>query len=344
MRGDQLSRQWQILRHIEVNQNGATASEISSLGGVSLRTAYRDLSDLQHAGFPLYAEKDDRGARWKFVDSYRLKMPQPFSLTELMSLHLSRDVFRTLKGTVFYQSIEELFEKIQSAIPTHTMAFLDRIQEIFQMEIRPYKDYAKFGKIINRINQAAMECRRIELVYRPLKSKRDTFRKIDPYKIRFFEGTIYVIAFCHLRNEIRTFVLDRIKLLRLTDETFKPPENFDLNEYIKHSFKVMNGELYEVIIRITPAWARYVSEKIWHESQKTRKLDDGSVQLTFHVAGLDEIKQWILSLGPKAYVMEPEKLRKMIQSDLRKTLFQYEGIRAVQMGKGDRDRRTDYGG
>jgi len=88
----------------------------------------------------------------------------------------------------------------------------------------------------------------------------------------------------------------------------------------------MHDELYTVKIRITPAWARYIGEKIWHESQKSRKLGDGSLELTFNVAGLDEIKQWIMSLGPEAYVIEPEMLKNMVKADMKKALVQYESI------------------
>ena len=102
------------------------------------------------------------------------------------------------------------------------------------------------------------------------------------------------------------------------------PDDFDLDEYTRHSFKVMHDELYTVKVHITPAWARYIGEKIWHESQQTKKLTDGSLELTFQVAGFDEIKQWIMSLGPEAYVIEPERLRDMIKADLKKTLIQYK--------------------
>lgn len=63
MRGSQLSRQWLILRQIEARRNGLTYAEIAKIAGVSLRTAYRDLNDLEVAGFPLYTEKcpDIRG-------------------------------------------------------------------------------------------------------------------------------------------------------------------------------------------------------------------------------------------------------------------------------------------
>ena len=50
------------------------------------------------------------------------------------------------------------------------------------------------------------------------------------------------------------------------------------------------------------------------KARRSRKLLDGSLELTFQVAGLDEIKQWIMSLGPEAYVEEPEGLRDMVKA------------------------------
>ena len=61
---------------------------------------------------------------------------------------------------------------------------------------------------------------------------------------------------------------NHIKMLHLTDETFDVPEDFDLDKLLKHSFKVMKDELYTVRVRISPAWSRYVGERIWHESQR----------------------------------------------------------------------------
>jgi predicted DNA-binding transcriptional regulator YafY len=342
MRGDQLSRQWRILRQIEVSKNGLTVAEIAGLEGISLRTAYRDLDDLQLSGFPLFAENSEKGNRWKFVDTYKFKVPQPFTFTELMALNLSKDLLLVFKGTVFFESLETLFDKVVTTLPPPMLDYLDKIQSTFHTSIRPYKDYKKFSKIINKVNQAAVECRSVEVIYRALRSKKDTHRKIDPYKIWIFEGTIYIIGFCHLRNEVRTFVVDRIKLLRLLDEKFERACDFDVNEYTKHCFKVMKDELYTVKVRITPAWARYIGEKIWHESQKSRKLKDGSLELTFQVAGLDEIRQWVMGLGPEAYVEEPKKLRDRVKADMKKALVQYEEIMPVLQRQEILETGTEY--
>jgi hypothetical protein len=73
------------------------------------------------------------------------------------------------------------------------------------------------------------------------------------------------------------FVLDRIKMLKITGERFAMPGDFSLEEFMRDSFKVMHDDIYAVKIRISPGWSRWVGEKIWHESQKVTKLPSGRI-------------------------------------------------------------------
>ena len=335
MRGEQLARQWRILRHIEASTVGLTVAELADLEGVSLRTAYRDLEALQDAGFPLFSERRKNTQYWAFVDTYSFQVPQPFSLTELMSLHLYGDLVRVFKGTVFHDSLESLFKKVRATLPPQTLGYLERIQSAFAVGIRPYSEYGRFREIINRINEAVLEGRRVEIVYHPLKREEQTRRKVDPYKIWFFEGVLYLIGFCRLRGEIRMFVLDRISMLSLTDETFDPPQDFSVDDFMRHSFKVMHDELHDVTIRISRGWARWAEEKIWHESQKSKKLPNGRLELSFRVAGLEEIKRWVLSLGPEAVVVSPARLQALVLDALDRTRGQYdEGLQVRETETG----------
>jgi predicted DNA-binding transcriptional regulator YafY len=323
MRGDQLARQWRVIRAIEASPNGLTVAEIAKREETGIRTIYRDLEALQAAGFPLYTEKVERASRWAFVDTYKFKIPVPFTLTELMSLYFYKDLVRVFKGTPFHDSIDSVFKKIQSTLPPQALRYLDQMQSVFHVGIKPYKDYGQFRNILNQVNQAAMDRRRVEMVYHSLQRKEKTLRKVDPYKVWFYDGTIYLIGLSHLREEVRMFVLDRIKMLKVTDERFTMPNDFNLDDFMRNSFKVMHDELYAVRVRISPGWARWVSEKIWHESQKAKKNGDGSLELSFRVAGLDEIRRWVLSFGPEAVVLEPEKLKEMVRKDLSRNLAQY---------------------
>ncbi len=232
MRGDQLARQWRVIRAIEASKSGLTVTEIAEREETGIRTIYRDLEALQSAGFPLYTEKVDKANRWAFVDTYKFKIPAPFTLTELMSLYFYKDLVRVFKGTPFHDSIDSVFKKIQATLPPQALRYMDQIQSVFHVGIRPYKDYAQFREILNRVNQAATECRRVDMVYHSLHRKEKTLRKVDPYKVWFYDGTIYLIGLCHLREEVRMFVLDRIKMLKVADKVLHHPQGFQPRHFI----------------------------------------------------------------------------------------------------------------
>ncbi len=76
-----------------------------------------------------------------------------------------------------------------------------------------------------------------------------------------------------------------------------------------------------------------MEEKIWHESQTILKMPDKSLEMILQVAGLNEIKQWVMGLGPEAEVVEPKQLKDLIQQDLKKTLSKYDkGTHEIKPG------------
>ena len=85
-------------------------------------------------------------------------------MTELMSLYFYKELVRVFKGTPFHDSIDSVSKKIQSTLPPRALACLDQVQSVFHVGINPYKDFAQFKNILNQVNQAAMERRRVEMV------------------------------------------------------------------------------------------------------------------------------------------------------------------------------------
>ncbi len=94
MRGTQLARQWKILRLLESRKRVLTVAELSGELDVPPRTLYRDLEAIQEAGYPLYTEREGRSSYWRLVDGFESSLPLPFTVTELMALHMSRDILR----------------------------------------------------------------------------------------------------------------------------------------------------------------------------------------------------------------------------------------------------------
>jgi predicted DNA-binding transcriptional regulator YafY len=145
--------------------------------------------------------------------------------------------------------------------------------------------------------------------------KTKTRRKVAPYKIWFFDGTFYLIGNCGLREDVRIFAMDRIHDLEPTDEPFEVPDDFNVDEFMKSSFGVFHGEPVRVRVWFAADIAEYIREKVWHETQTIEPLPDGAIVFEAEVAGIAEIKFWILKWGAKARVIEPESLRQAIQAE-----------------------------
>jgi len=323
-RGNQIGRQWGIIQTLISSRRGKTAAELAEELECNPRTIYRDLEALQVAGFPIYTQKGEGKNLWSLLDTVKHEIPIPFNLTELMALYFSRDMLKVFKDTVFYDSLESLFQKIKTTIPPESKKYLKNVEQTLHVGLKPYKEYSKFKEIINRVNEATQKKKSIEIVYYTMSRRKESKRKVDPYRIWFFNGTFYLIGKCHVRDEVRIFALDRIKMLHLTKDDFEIPEDFNLEDFIRPSFGVFQGEPIKVKIWFHQDAAGYIKEKIWHESQEIEELDDGSIIFQAEVAGAKEIRFWIMNWGSKAEVLEPESLRDEIREEAEVVLERYK--------------------
>ena len=323
-RGDQLARQWKIIQSLISSRQGKSVSDLAENLRCHTRTVYRDLEALQAAGFPVYTDRIGGKTLWSFLDTAKHSIPIPFSLPELMALYFSRGMMKVLKDTVFYDSLESLFDKIKSTLPPEYIDYLGQIEDSLEVRAKPYKQYGKIREIIEKVSEAAVQKKRIEIVYYTMSRKSRTRRKIAPYKIWFFDETFYLIANCGLREDIRIFALDRIKALEMTDETFEMPQDFDFDAFMKSSFGVFHGQPVRVRIWFAADIAGYIREKTWHETQNIAPQSDGSIIFEAEVAGTKEIKYWVLKWGAKARVLSPESLREEIRREVKAMLDNYE--------------------
>jgi predicted DNA-binding transcriptional regulator YafY len=148
-------------------------------------------------------------------------------------------------------------------------------------------------------------------------------RDLDPYRVWYRSGGLYVVGFDHRSREIRTFAVDRIGRLQLTERGFAVPESFDFDAYQASSFGVISEPATKVRIRFDRRWATYVKEHTWHPSQSLTPRRGGCVELSMEVGGGAELRSWILSFGSGAEVLEPASLRVELERDLEATLTRY---------------------
>jgi predicted DNA-binding transcriptional regulator YafY len=323
-RGDQLGRQWKIIRSLIASKRGKSVQDLASELSCHARTVYRDLEALQVAGFPVYTERKDQKNYWSLMESAKQHIPIPFNITELMALYFSSDMLKMLKNTLFYDSLASLFQKIKATLPPEYMTYLRHVESSLKVDLKPTKDYSRFRTIIDQINQAILHRRQVRITYFVMSRQKISQRIVAPYKLWFFDGTFYMLGFCHLRQDNRLFAVDRIREMILTDTTFETPQDFDMENLLRASFGTFFGEPVQVVIHFSPRVAGYIVEKCWHESQVVEMQKDGSLIFRVEISGIEEIKFWILGWGKDAVVLEPDDLREEIRLEAQGILEGYQ--------------------
>lgn len=322
MRGDQLARQWKLIQRLARSRVGAAPDELAADLECTRRTVYRDLDALMYAGFPVVSEKRDGRVFYRFLDQFGMD-DVPFTPDEILALAFGADLLRTLEGTVFHDSVRSALGKVRAGLSPELLAFLDRLGESFRVLPGPHKRYADFRETIQVLNDAVLARRTVRLRYRTGRTGETTTRRLDPYRVWYRSGGLYVVGHDHRSGEVRTFAVERIRRIEPTETRFDVRDDFDFDAYTGKAFGVISEPAQRVRIRFQPGWAPYVEERTWHPTQTTSRLPGGGVELTMEVGGLAELQSWVLSFGAGAEVLEPPSLREAVRTELHRTLAAY---------------------
>ena len=314
-REDRLARLFQVYHLLSSSQHGLTINEVAEHCEVSRRTAYRDIAALQERGYPVM----NAGGRLTIDRSYRLP-PVDLTVDEAMALFIaSRLAYRYADERS--HALEDAFDKLAAVLPRAISTHV--LNTVRTMKERPTN--ATFNRAMEILTRAWAESRTVRLWHRRLDEDEPRERHLDPYFIEpsgASRGT-YVIGFDHASGEIRTFKVERIQAIELTDRPFTPPEDFAAETYLRGRWGIGFGEEVEVSLAFSPAAARRVRESLWHPSQAIEERPDGGLLLRLRVAGLVEIKPWVLSWGHEVEVLEPAELRQAIAEIAREQVARY---------------------
>ena len=326
-RNAEVIRQWTILREIErARATGMTIDALASLGGVTTRTIRRDLQALEEAGFPLYDDRshDDGRTRWKINGQVFRGLATGLTLSELCALYFSRTLFESLSGTPFRDEVERAFEKLAAALTPHMRQFLDQLPRVITTKAGPMRqrEDPRQEQIVARALEATLHMRQTTITYHSKSSDRTKTYLIHPYRLAYAQGGLYLLAYVPEYAEVRTFAVERIQNAAVLEERFTPIEELP-EEAFPHSLGVHSGSPERVEIEFQPAAADYVRSRTWHPSQQLQETSAGGVSVLLDVCVDRALQSWILSFGPFARVVSPERLARQIAEQIQEARAQY---------------------
>ena len=160
----------------------------------------------------------------------------------------------------------------------------------------------KDREISKQISDAYAVKKKMKIEYKSIKSGISE-RIVHPYGFYSYQSDTYLIAYCEKRKAIR---------------------DFKIGEYTKNSIGNFKGDEIDIHLIIREPFATVVSEKRWSSKQTIKELEDGSIDFKARMMGYEQIKNWILGMGPSVTVLSPENLVEDIRKDINKMMKVYE--------------------
>jgi predicted DNA-binding transcriptional regulator YafY len=328
-RGDLTARMVEL--QLMLAEGSHSQCELTEHFGVDRKTIKRAIDALS-MHYQVLEERDGREVRYRFSDDYKF-VPPALTPSELATLLLAQESIAatglTALGSPFAAHARRLLMKVRAALPVILREKLDSLAAVYGTAAMPAKDFAPHAKTVDLLTDAAIKQLQVLLRYRSLTDNKTKERVVEPYYVYFDPdgATLKLIGYDHLRHAVIPFSIDHIRTLRITDQRFTRPTNFDLRSYlVAHCFNGIHGEPVTVRLRAYGTTARVFTERQFHPSQQTIESTSGSsdrgetTTIEMRVAGGRGLVRFILSWSPDVEVLEPSALREEVARAHRQAL------------------------
>ena len=300
------------------NQPNQKASELAEKLGVSLRTVPRYFEMLDEMGIPVYSERGPYGG-FSLVRGYKMP-PLVFTLEEAVAVVLGTGLVQELWGDLYRESARGALAKLENLLPEEQAREVAWARSSLTATGMHRADLKLQTPALEKLRRATREHRSVTMLYQTSQVPHPTERGLDPYALVHRWGWWYVIGFCHVHKEVRTFRVDRIAEVTLLESSFTKSAEFELQEYLKHEMQAQPQIIARLKFDAASANIVAGNHSYW---QTVEPQADGSVEVTFPTPTLEWAASTALAYGPAVEVLEPPELRTMVIDWLNVTAQKY---------------------
>ncbi|MBS1169613.1 MAG: hypothetical protein H6R01_531 [Burkholderiaceae bacterium] len=289
---------------------------------ISRATFKRDLEYLRdRLQAPIIWDRDAGGYRYEQLPaSKKFELPGLwFNASEIHALLTMQQLLGSLSPGLLTPHIEPLMARLRMLLDSEGIPATDiekRIR-IQKLHARPYEPQ-HFIPIAN----AVLQRKRIAIEHHSKFDGKQTSREISPQRLTHYRENWYLDAWCHLREEIRSFSLDAILAVTPTEKNAKEVTAKVLKEVLDAGYGIYSGKNVQwAELAFTPERAKWISKETWHPEQQGWYAEDGTYHLKVPYSDERELCADILRHVPEVRVVGADGLKKRILALL------HEGIK-----------------
>jgi predicted DNA-binding transcriptional regulator YafY len=216
-----------------------TAKSLAEALEVSQRTVHSDLDFLRDRYSAPIEYSKQQGYHYTNAD-WRLPTI-PLTQGELFALTLGARMLESYAGSAYALELRSAIARLAERLPEQTWVDLQQVAEE-RILFRSGAEIDLDPETWHKLEDACRNQKTVQMTYYTASRDAVSERKLDPYVLHIYRGTNpYVIGYCHRRQAIRWFRVDRIKQLEVLTESFVPDPSFDARDHLEMIFQHERG-------------------------------------------------------------------------------------------------------
>ncbi len=283
------------------------ADKLAEECGVTERSIYRDIISLSEMNIPIYYDNGYKLASDNFLP------PLNFSIEEYQLLKTALESSPLLKTDKYQEVYRTLLPKIENCLSDQVQKEKRYAPKTTRIDINDSSEDDSSVQFYGLIEKAISLQQAIKLKYKSIKSG-ETERTVEPYFIIFRGSAFYFVGLCHRKNEYRTFRMDRIIDVTLTDSDFIKSDEITAESYFDGSWSIFSGDPIDVVALFRGEAARVVLASTHHHDEKIEQLENDIVKYSVTTKGIEEIQRWLIGFGEQVEVVAPQELKESLAS------------------------------
>ncbi len=291
--------------------------------GCSQATLYRLIAELRdNLGAPIEQDPEGRGYFYDRSLAGNFELPGFWiSPEELQALLTARHVLGNVQPGFLEDELDGVQQRINQLLGRQG---LDLAAQPERIQIRHDAGRPVPGELFEDALKALFQRRRVMITYHGRRRDDISEREISPQRLVNYRDRWYLAAWCHSADGFRSFALERIRALVLTEQEARDLPLDEISRHFDEAFGIFSGPArHQARLLFSPEAARWAADEAWHPSQASVWRDDGSWELTVPYGHHRELLMDILSYGSDVEVLAPDSLRAAVVEALERARSQY---------------------
>lgn len=283
-----------------------TAREIADQFGISLRTVYRDIRSLEESGIPISGEA---GHGYSLVDGFKLP-PLMFTIEEALSFLMAEKLISHQTDGDTYEIFRSGMDKIRAVLKKTEKDILHTFDRYILVSGSHNMPPPVPANVLQPLLNSLMKKKQVTIEYRAGYNYETTCRIIEPQGIFFMSGLWYVLAWCKLREDYRTFHLGRIRHIIPSESDFD--KEHPVLEKLAKAIYYSDTE-FEVKLRVHRDVARDKEVSKYKYGLYEETADGDYFIQKYQTWSLERFGRWYLSFADQAEIIEPVELKEVVR-------------------------------